>query len=354
MSHNLMTRNGKTAMFCVGDRDAAWHKLGQRTPDAITWAEAIKLADLDWEVVKKQMYFRNALGQVTEASDYFATTRSDDGAFLGVVQSGYAISQNKDAFTDIDSLLSTTDGAHYESAGALDNGKQIWVMARIPEADYEIDGGDKHKTYLLVATSHDRSMSKVFKMVDERVVCANTMAIALSESGGCSFKIRHTANAQERTARAMEQLRAVKDTALSLKQKMLRLAETKLTRESTKAILDRLFSVSADPKANTTRRENLVTDVLNLYASNDRDAFPSVKGTAYNLLNAVTEYTDHLRTARGNGSEPAQMAVARSESALFGSGSMLKTQALQVIIEETAKIPGNAGLLDLIIQEHHR
>jgi hypothetical protein len=128
---------------------------------------------------------------------------------------------------------------------------------------------------------------------------------------------------------------------------MLRLAETKLTRESTKAILDRLFPVSADPKANTTRRENLVGDVLKLYAHNDADAYPSVKGTAYNLLNAVTEYTDHLRTARGNGSEPAQMAVARSESALFGSGSQLKTQALQVIIEETAKIPGNGSLLDL-------
>lgn len=347
MSHNLMTRNGKTAMFCVGNRDAAWHKLGQRTPDAVTWAEAIKLADLDWTVVKKQLYFRNALGSVTEAQGHMATTRSDDGAFLGIVGDGYQLIQNAEAFTFCDDLLAQADGAKYESAGALGNGEQIWVMARIPEADFIIDGGDEHKAYLLVATSHDGSMSYTAKLVDTRVVCQNTLTVALGERGS-AFRVKHTASAKQRMDNALQQLSEVKSTAISLKNKMLRLAETKLTRESTKAILDRLFPPPADPKANNTRRENTVTEVLNLYAHNDANAYPSVKGTAYNLLNAVTEFTDHVRTARGNGSEPEKMQVARSESALFGSGSALKTQALEIIIEETAKIPGNGSLLDLV------
>src|SRR5271154_1490613 len=346
MAHNLMTRAGKTAMFCVGDRDAAWHRLGQRTPNAVTWAEAIRLADLDWTVVKKQLYFRNALGHVTEAANHMATTRSDDGAFLGIVGDGYQLIQNAEAFTFCDDLLAQADGAKYESAGGLGNGEQIWVMARIPEADFTIDGGDEHKAYLLVSTSHDGSQSLIMKLVDERVVCANTLAIAMSERG-TSFRVKHTASAKARMEYALQQLSRVKDTAVSLKTKMLRLAETKLTRESSAAILERLFPVSADKTVSTTRRENIVQEVLNCYAHNDADAYPSIKGTAYNLLNAVTEYTDHIRTARGNGSEPAKMAVARSESALFGSGAAFKTQALQVILEESAKIPGNGSLLDL-------
>lgn len=59
MAHDIMRRNGKDAMFCVGDRDSAWHKLGQRTNEAVTWAEAVQLADLNWEVVKKELYARN-------------------------------------------------------------------------------------------------------------------------------------------------------------------------------------------------------------------------------------------------------------------------------------------------------
>lgn len=353
MSHNLMTRNGHTAMFCVGDRDAAWHKLGQRTPNAVQWAEAIRLADLDWTVVKKQLYFRDALGKVAEATGHMATTRSDDGAFLGIVGDGYQLIQNAEAFTFCDDLLAAADGAKYESAGALGNGEQIWVMARIPEADFTIDGGDEHKAYLLVATSHDGSMSYTAKLVDTRVVCANTLAVALGERGS-AFRVKHTASAKQRMELAVEQLSEVKQTAISVKAKMERLAEAKLTRESVTAILDRLFPRPKDEKANTTRRDNNVADVLRLYAHNDANAYPSVQGTAYNLLNAVTEYTDHLRTARGNGSKPEQVAVARSESALFGSGAQLKTQALQVILEETAKQPGQSSLLELCAQQPMR
>lgn len=337
-------------MFCVGDRDAAWHRLGQRTPDAVKWSDAIQLADLNWEVVKKQLYFRNALGAVTEAKDMFATTRTDDGAFLGVVGEGYQLIQNRDAFAFCDDLLAASDGAKYESAGGLGNGEQIWVLARIPEADFIIDGGDQHRAYLLVATSHDRSMSYVAKLVDTRVVCNNTLNVALGEKGS-AFKIRHSANAKQRMEQAVAQLSEVKNAAVSIKSKMERLAEAKLTRESVETILDRLFPKPKDEKASTVRRDGNVREVLSLYANNDANAFPSVRGTAYNLLNAVTEYTDHLRTARGNGSAPEQVAVARSESAMFGSGAKLKADALNVIMEETAKLPGNGSLLDLCVSQ---
>jgi phage/plasmid-like protein (TIGR03299 family) len=338
--HDLAQRNGKYQMFTVGDRDAAWHKLGQRTPNAVTWREAVKLADLDWSVVKKQLYARNPLGKVVDLPVY-GTFRTDDGAFLGTVGDGYEIIQNIDQFTFVDAFLEAANGAHYESAGALGNGERIWTLARIPEADYTIDGGDEHKAYIMVANSHDGSLAYQMKLVDTRVVCWNTLQVAIRENGA-AFKVRHTASAKARMDAALQVMKTVKLEAIGLKEKMQRLADVKLTRESVTSILDRLFPKPKDEKANQTRRDNTLADVLSLYEKNDANAFPSVKGTGYNLLNAVTEYTDHLRTARGNGSKPEQVAIARAESALFGSGDKLKSQALEVILE--AATPASTNL----------
>ena len=121
MAHNLMTRNGSTAMFCTGDRDAAWHKLGQRTPNAVTWQEAMRLADLSWPVSKQVLFDSN--GKPVSAWGIF---REDDSAFLGAVGERYTPIQNKDAFEFVDVLMEATNGAHYDSAGALGNGERIW------------------------------------------------------------------------------------------------------------------------------------------------------------------------------------------------------------------------------------
>lgn len=319
-------------MFAVGDRDAAWHRLGQRTPNAVTWREAITLADLNWDVVKKQLWARNPLNNVVEVP-MFATMRSDDGAYLGCVGEGYQIIQNRERFAWCDALIGVAEGAHYETAGALGNGERVWALARIPEGDYAI-GKDEHKAYLLAMGSHDSSTSEVAKLVDTRVVCANTLAVALQE-GGKAFRIRHTASAKAKMDAAVANMAGVMATARTVAQRMTKLAETQLKRESVEKILDRLFPKNGDASANQTRRDQTITTVLDLYAANDGGAFPETAGSAYNLFNAVTEFADHFRTARGKGSDPAQVSMARAESALFGSGEALKGLALEVISEVT-------------------
>src|SRR5579863_9136379 len=191
MAHNLAVIDGKRAMFCVGNREAAWHKLGQRTDSAATWQEAMGLAGLDWTVEKIQLSGPRGL---VEAWGIFRTT---DGQFLGPVGDAYTPIQNRQAFDFVDCLLEAEKGAHYESAGALGNGERIWCLARIPEADYIVDGGDEHKAYIMVANSHDGSLAYQMKLVDTRVVCANTLSVAIQENGA-AFKVRHTANAQTR------------------------------------------------------------------------------------------------------------------------------------------------------------
>lgn len=345
MAHNIMERNGTHAMFCTGTQAAAWHKLGQRTPGAVTWQEAIKLADLDWRVSKHQL-MGGLPGTTLQEVAAWGIFREDDGAFLGAVGDRYTAIQNKDAFEFVDILMEATDGAHYDSAGALGNGETIWCSAKIP-FDFEVVAGDKSETYLMFTTAHDGSRSAMCKLTTVRTVCQNTLQQAIGGAGEF-VRVKHTRNAQERMVKAADLMKGIGANVESLKTKLQRLAQVKMTRESMQSILDRIFPQPKDKEANTTRRENILGDVLRLYESNDRNAFPEIRGTGYNLLNAVTEYTDHQRSAKNHG---GNILLARADSSTFGSGAMLKENALEIILEEAAKLPSSTGssLLDSVI-----
>lgn len=336
MAHNLAEINGKVAMYVVGGVEAAWHHLGQRTENAVNWETAMQLAGLNWDVILRPVFARNPLGTVVQlpANGVF---RSTDGANLGVVGTDYQPIQNKYAFDFVDSLLEAENGAHYESAGALGNGERIWCLARVPNADFNVLGTDPHQMYVLFTTSHDGTMSASAKLTDVRVVCQNTLTSALAGSGAVA-RVRHTKNAERRMEQCKRMMQGVAQDAKSLADKLNLLAQRKLTRESLTSVLDRLFPKPA-PNQNQTRRENLIGDVLALYESNDNNAIVEVRGTAYNLLNAVTQYTDHKRTARITEDRAAAgytLDKARAENALFGTGETLKSAALATLIELTS------------------
>lgn len=105
MAHNIAKINGKDAMFCVGDRAAAWHHLGQRTPDAATWQEAMEMACLNWPVVLKDLYCRDTNNEVKQAEGYKAVWRGNGSpALLGIVGDGFQPIQNAQAFDFVDAL----------------------------------------------------------------------------------------------------------------------------------------------------------------------------------------------------------------------------------------------------------
>lgn len=344
MSHNIAKIEGADAMFCVGDRKAAWHELGQRTGAVVTWAEALKLAKLDWQVQLIDMYSRNPVTTHVEKMDgYKGVWRVSQGEQkqLGIVGDGFVPIQNEPMFAFVDALLQAHDGAHYETAGALGNGETVWCLARIPGADWKIgDTKDQHKTYLLCGNGHAGNMSYFYKLVDERVVCENTLAMALGESGQVG-RIRHTKSAHDRLEMARKVMPAIVMSAQALGKKMNALAQRRMTKDSMVAVLNRLFPENKETE-NQGRRSATLTRVLELFEHNNGGAIPEIAGTAYNLLNAVTEYTDHFRSARVTATKQAQgqtTAQVRAEGALFGTGEALKTQALAVITEETEGAP---------------
>lgn len=346
MAHNIAKIDGQNAMWCVGDRQAAWHHLGQRTPDAQTWEQAMTLAKLDWPVVEREMYVRTPGNDsaVVKVEGYKSVWRGNGSpAQLGVVGSDYHPIQNAQAFDFVDSLLQAQDGAHYESAGALGRGEKIWVMARVPGADIRIAGTDDlSRTYLLVATGHCANLSYVAKLCTERVVCENTLTVALGQEGAVC-RIRHTSGAGDRLAAAKRIAPSIVADAKALESKLNLLASRRMTRSSMLAVLNRLWPENKDTER-TGRRDNVVARVLELFERNDADAIPSIRGTAYNMLNAVTEYTDHFRPVRMTSAvQGMSESAVRAQNAVFGAGDSLKVGALTALLEESENMPGLAA-----------
>lgn len=327
MAHNINTYIG---------RQAAWHNLGTVTGQYESWASIMLAGGFDFDVFKSQLH--DGLGRLVPAWGTFRWDKADKAkgdssaaTFLGAVGEDYKVIHHSQGFEMVDALVASQNGAHYETAGVLGNGEVVWGLADLNQS-VRVGADDKHEAYLLFSTSHDGSMSYNFRMVLTRVVCQNTLRAAMSEKTKASFTVRHTKNAQSRIDDAHAVLVNIGADITKVEDKLNFLAGRKMTRESMSTIFDRLFPKTAkeDTLVSSSRRDNILGDILKLYEINDGNAFPEQRGTSYNLLNAITEYTDHERSAKAGG---------RAESAIFGSGEVLKTKAFEVILETSKGLP---------------
>jgi phage/plasmid-like protein (TIGR03299 family) len=332
MSHNLNYNNGRVSFAYNAKNGLPWHALGQSVEGAMTWREAMQKAGLDYKVSKRQLSICiNGIWQLVESYGIF---RDDNDVFLGAVGDKYTTIQNEKAFDFVDSLLETS-GAHYDTAGALGNGERIFVSATIP---YSLAPNraptDKTNCFLMFTTSHDGTLSATAKLTTVRVVCQNTLNMAMQNSAFGTLKIRHTESGNDRLDKAKTIFQGVTQTVESLKEKFNLLAERKPNREEIHGIMDKLFG--KDWKE-STQKKNQIEKIAFLFDNNDNGAFPEIKGSAYSLLQSVTNYVDHDRTIRRTDSTKNMSENAiRTQSALFGSGEEFKTEALEVILSATA------------------
>ena len=182
-------------MFSV--RETPWHGLGRIIMDAPASREALELAGLGWQVESRNIYS----GTGAMIPGYRANVRSTDDAVLGVVSDRYRIVQNEEAFQFTDDLLG--EGVTYETAGSLQGGKKVWMLARLPRK-YLI-AGDQVEPYLVIFNSHDGSSGVKVAMTPIRVVCQNTLNLALNTAKR-SWTARHTENVLLRVQDARETL----------------------------------------------------------------------------------------------------------------------------------------------------
>lgn len=313
-------------------RIPAWHGLGTVTSVHETTEQLLADPGFQYVVFKSQLH--DGLGRPVDAYGTFrwnlidkVNGRKDAATFLGTVGKDYAVMQHDEGFKSIDALMQTADGAHYETAGVLGQGERVWALADLGLTAKV--GDDVQNGYLLFSTGHDGSLAHSYRICMTRVVCQNTLSAALSEKSRASLTIRHTKNANNRLVDARTALASIGTDVKRVEDRLNFLANRKCNRESMTAIFDRLFPKTkkddGEREVSSTRRENILADVLKIYELNDGNAFPEQRGTAYNLLNSISNYVDHERSTKEDG---------RAESAMFGSGDALKSRALDLILSQ--------------------
>jgi phage/plasmid-like protein (TIGR03299 family) len=309
MAHELETVNGQTAFASL--REPAWHGLGTVFSEEVTTSEMLKLAHLDnWNVRLEDVAIPE--GFASDKSYSFVTrtnpfdnTKND---VLGVVGERYVPLQNEDLFDFGDLMLD--GGGRWETAGSIKGGRQVFgSLALERETVLDPNGvSDKVNTYLLINTSHDGSVAIQASITPVRVVCANTLNLALRGKAKQSFKIRHTSTASGKVAQARE--------ALGLANRYMdefdKMAQEMISKEITKAKFDEIVALAypapeKDAKGSFKKYNDKMDLIQSIYVG---DYNNTIAGTAWGAFNALTERLDWYRSGRGGDNESILAAAS--------------------------------------------
>lgn len=339
MAHNLMTgRNGRAAMMYTGE--TPWHKLGTHVAQAASAEEAIRLAQLDWTVEPREIYLMDGEG-LKMIPGRRAITRTDTGKVFSVMSDGFTPVQNHEAFAFMDTL--TTDGAlKYHTAGALGDGERVWMLAQMP-GEMRVEGTDDvSEKYLLLANGHDGSLAFHVRATAVRVVCQNTLTMALGTgrgpskkgpqgNGGRGIALRHTPKVLEQAETVRKALGLAEERFQLMNRDMNELAARPCDRDALRAYVEALVPDSEEAESNA-RTENIREQIRRNFTSSPGNNLPGIAGSWWAALNAVTYYTDHQRSTRGE--SDLDRRSNRLESSWFGASAVLKedarTQALEM------------------------
>jgi phage/plasmid-like protein (TIGR03299 family) len=289
MAHNLEKKSDGTTSFASTEK--AWHNLGQIVDGAMTSEEAIKLANLDYEVALKPVTFDVDKGHSIIMPDKFVTYRKDINMPLGVVGNRYNIVQNVDAFEFFDSIVGGKL-AMFETAGVLGNGERIFVSAKMPEVIQIAGTDDVTEVYVLLTSSHDGSGSIIAAVTPVRVVCQNTLNAALKNTVS-RVAIRHTTSAQKKLADAHKLLGISHKYITEVNEMFNVLAKKTVTDAQVKKLVEELFK---SEKEDSTRIKNIREAVMASYFEGVGQS--QIIGTAWGAYNGVTHYLDHVQTYR--------------------------------------------------------
>ena len=280
-----MSTNVET-MFYV--REKPWHGLGMEVSEAPASLGALVYAGLDWRVEQKEVYTEDG----TPIPGYKVNVRSTDHAALGIVSDRYKVVQNEDAFQFTDDLLG--EGVTYETAGALQGGRKVWLLARMPQR-YVI-AGDEITPYMVFMNSHDGSSGVKVAMTPIRVVCQNTLNLAL-DSAKRIWAAKHTENILNRIHEARETLLLAEAYMGELGRGIDELSRIKLSDRKAMELMQEFFPVTEE--MNGVQKKNnlrLLNDMKRRYF--DAPDLSYVSRNGYRFVNAVSDFATHADPLR--------------------------------------------------------
>jgi phage/plasmid-like protein (TIGR03299 family) len=327
MAHELETQNGVASFASF--REPAWHGLGTVFTEEKNTSEMLVAANLNnWNVRLEDVNIPSHLSS-DKAYQYVVRTNPTDNTqtdVLGVVGQRYHVLQNEELFSFGDNILD--GGGRWETAGSIRGGRVVFgSLALERETVLDPSGvADKVKTYLLINTSHDGSIAIQASITPVRVVCANTLNLALGSKRGKnaikqSFKIRHTQTANGKVQIARE--------TLGLANKYMDafdvMAHAMIQKEITAGqfndiILAAYPKPEKDSKGAVKKWENKVDTINDIYTGEFNGM---ISGTAWGAFNALTERLDWYRSARGDNNESLLAAASGFDATITAEKNRL-------------------------------
>ena len=267
-------------------RFVPWHGLGTPVADFMTSAEALEAAGLNWNVDARPVFTDNGI----KIPGYVANTRDSDNSVLGIVSDKYKIVQNVDAFAFTDSLIGPE--CRYETAGSLRNGKSTFMLAKLPEKKIL---GDEFGNYVCFTNTHDGTGAVKVCMTPVRVVCNNTLNLALNTSKRI-WTCKHMGRMEDKLHEAEVTLGLAEQYMDDLSVVAERLANVSLNNDEIRAIVEEMFPMNDDsPERTKANMQKAKTEFMVAYYMPDIEKF---RNTAWGILNAASDWMSHSSPQR--------------------------------------------------------
>ena len=320
-------------MAYVGRRP--WHGLGTYVEgEAMTAAQAIEAASLDWEVVTEPVYRHIPANDwrprhFKEVEGKRAVVRQDTDEVFGIMSEGYTPVQNTAAFDLIDAVVGSGDAA-FHTVGSLFGGRRVWMLCKL-QGDYRLDNGEKLESFILLDNSHDGTAALRMRLTSVRVVCSNTLGAATSSRA--AFAAKHTSGIMGRVNEARDLL-GLRDAYMArLIEDANRIAEQAWSHAEMTAMTYKLLDLEPDTAIDMQR------GIKAPAASKMLDLFYLGQGnrgeTKWDALNAVTEYLDYSKGSRAidslDSTDDAVVSRRLQNSWLGSGGEAMRSKAWSIL-----------------------
>lgn len=274
------------SMFYV--RETPWHGLGTKVLEAPDSEGALIAAGLNWNVIQEPIF----TGGNEPIRGYKVNIRDSDRRVLGVVTDRYKVIQNHEAFAFTDELLG--QGVRYETAGSLQDGKKVWLLAHMPH-EYIISG-ERISPYLLFSNTHDGSGAIKVALTPIRVVCNNTLNLALSTAKR-SWSMVHTGDIRSKMQEARDTLFMAERYMDELGKEFEALRLKKLSDQKVMEYIEILLPVEDGSTPQQIKNiERLREDMKIRYF--DAPDLQDTGKNAYRFINAVSDFATHAKPLR--------------------------------------------------------
>lgn len=296
-----------------------WHGLGTRVVEEMTVESGMVAAGLNWSVEKQPLF----LADGRSAPDVFAMVRSSDQSILGTVGTKYTPLQNVEAFKWFDPFLESKQ-ATLHTAGSLQAGKRVWVLAHVNGTKSEVVPGDRVDSFILLSHGHDGSMCVRVGFTPIRVVCANTLAAAHGDkASGQLLRVRHTKSLHSTLDKVREVMDVARSEFAATMEQYRFLASREVNEKDLRRYVRIVLGATEKAEKESGRTHNTIEDMVRRAISGVGNAAPGVRNTLWGAYNGVTESFSHRKTSN---------AETRLNSLWFGANSERSEYALGVAL----------------------